>query len=304
MAKEKLRPDEVIAQRIIHMVEQGNLPPWRKPWKGEKQMPRGVMMKEGQHYRGMNLFFLSMAPFDCPVFLSKKQVLNLGGRIKYEEFKKGWPILFSKPPKYEENENGKAEKVESGVFRYYMVWNYEQTEGVTLPKKVQATLDSSKEDLNEHERIEVCENVVENHKRKPIIKSGGNVASYNPLSDLIKMPEMGKFNKAEEYYSTLFHELIHSTGHESRLKREGIIEPGLFKDHKYSKEELIAEFGSAYLCGLCEIDMPVIDNQASYIQHWLKVLKKDRRMLIEASKEAQKAVDFVLGTFEEKSKAA
>ena len=102
----------------------------------------------------------------------------------------------------------------------------------------------------------------------------------------------------EEYYSTFFHELVHSTGHKRRLGRSGVEEVAAFGSHEYSKEELVAEIGSAMLCGVAGIEQVTLDNSAAYIQSWLKALKNDERMIVSAAGQAQKAADYILGRVE------
>jgi antirestriction protein ArdC len=102
---------------------------------------------------------------------------------------------------------------------------------------------------------------------------------------------MNDFTSPEEFYSTLFHELVHSTGHESRLKRQF---GKSFGDEQYSKEELIAEIGAAMLCSMAGIEQVTIENSAAYIGGWLKALRNDKRMIVTASTAAQKAADYIL----------
>jgi antirestriction protein ArdC len=122
------------------------------------------------------------------------------------------------------------------------------------------------------------------------------------------MPNRNSFESAEHYYGTLFHELTHSTGHPKRLNRQTLTEFEFFGDDNYSREELVAEMGAAFLCGFTGIENRIIDNSASYLASWLKVLKEDHRMLLVAASQAQKAADMILGnpipkTFDEGSPA-
>ena len=110
------------------------------------------------------------------------------------------------------------------------------------------------------------------------------------------MPSKSLFHSSEEYYSTLFHELTHSTGHKSRVGRDGIEEIAQFGSESYSKEELIAEMGAAMLCGITGIVPATIQNSASYLQHWITRLKGDSKLLVSAASAAQKAADFIRGT--------
>ena len=103
------------------------------------------------------------------------------------------------------------------------------------------------------------------------------------------------FGSAEEYYSTLFHELTHSTGHPSRIRREGIEKLNTFGSESYSKEELIAEMGAAMLAGVTGIERKTLANSAAYLKSWIDVLKSDVRMVVFAASQAQKAADYIQG---------
>jgi antirestriction protein ArdC len=134
----------------------------------------------------------------------------------------------------------------------------------------------------------------------PMIEHNEPRAYYQPPEDRVNMPKSNLFQSNEEYYSTLFHELAHSTGHKSRLDRDEISKVNLFGSHDYSKEELVAEMGSAFLCGHCSIEPSVIENQAAYIQNWLRKLHSNKKWLVYAAAKAQKAADFILGVDHEK----
>ena len=108
------------------------------------------------------------------------------------------------------------------------------------------------------------------------------------------MPAPNSFKSDEFYYSVLFHELTHSTGHKSRLDREGITDLAAFGSHTYSREELIAEMGAAFLCGHCGIENQTIDNSAAYIASWRQKLGSDPKLIVQAAAQAQKAADFML----------
>ena len=131
---------------------------------------------------------------------------------------------------------------------------------------------------------------------KPELKNdGGNKAFYRPLTDSIHLPKWSRFETAEEYYCTLYHELIHSSGYKSRLNRKGITEHNSFGDEDYSQEELIAEIGSAFMCGMTGIEKTTLKNSSAYIQNWLKKLQNDKRLIVIAAAQAQKAVDWICG---------
>ena len=108
------------------------------------------------------------------------------------------------------------------------------------------------------------------------------------------LPPRELFISAAEESATLLHELLHSTGSEKRLAREGLCEAAPFGSPVYSKEELVAECGAAYLCAEAGISNAVIDNQAAYLSGWLSTLRSDLKLLIHAAAQAQRAADYVL----------
>ena len=268
---------EMINDRIIELLEKGEIP-WRKPWvSGEP-----VNFISQKAYRGINPFILISSGFSCPFWVSFKQAKGKGGRIKKGE--KGFPVVFWKWIEVEDRD------VESGkkrvpFLRYYTVFNLEQTEGIEIPMP----------ETRDFQPIVKAEKLIHAMPNAPIIEHEEPRAFYRPSDDLVNMPKANLFQSDEEYYSTLFHELTHSTGHQSRLNRDEITNITLFGSHDYSKEELVAEMGSAFLCGHCGIEPAVIENQAAYIKSWLKKLQSNKKWLVYAAAKAQKATDFILG---------
>lgn len=138
---------------------------------------------------------------------------------------------------------------------------------------------------------------------KPIIEHGGDQPCYNWKEDKVKVPYRDNFILADEYYATFFHELAHSTGHESRLKRDTCIKPATYGSRDYCKEELVAEIATCFLCGEAGIANTIIDNSTAYIQFSLErlthLLREDNRAFVRASALGQKAADFILRKVEE-----
>jgi antirestriction protein ArdC len=176
------------------------------------------------------------------------------------------------------------------LLRHYTVFNLEQCQGIKSPPLG--------EPVNP---IQKCEDIVAGYRTKPEIRFNNRDKSfYFPSKDYISIPSRQTFNSSESYYSILFHEMTHSTGHEKRLGRfnsKDYSRPFASEDH--SKEELIAEFRSAFLCAEAGIDNSELDNSAAYIQSWLKVLRNDKRLLISASSQGSKATRYILGQTEE-----
>ena len=144
--------------------------------------------------------------------------------------------------------------------------------------------------------IDEAENIASGYVAGPAVNhDGGQQAFYRPSTDSVHMPEKTRFASVEEYYSTLFHELSHSTGHSSRLDRKLDTDPKPFGCADYGKEELVAEMSAAFLCSFAGIQPRVIDNQASYLAGWLKTIKADKKLIISAAGQAQRAADWIRG---------
>jgi antirestriction protein ArdC len=273
---------EIINERIFVLLEKGEIP-WQKPWIcGE---PVNFITK--RPYRGINPFILISSGFSYPYWVSFKQAKGKGGRIKKGE--KGFPVVFWKWIEMDD-QNAESGKRNVPFLRYYTVFNLEQTEGIKIPELQQRNF----------QPIAEAERIIHHMPRAPVIEHKQPQAYYLPSQDLVNMPNSNLFRSDEEYYSTLFHELTHSTGHASRLHRVELSKINMLKSHDYSKEELVAEMGSAFLCGRCGITPKVIENQAAYIQGWLKQLQNNRKWLIYAAAKAQKAADYILGVDHEK----
>lgn len=281
---------EIITQRIVELLEKGTVP-WHKPWKGASQIPKNLV--SGREYRGVNVFVLASAGFETPWWLSFRQAIGRGGHVK--KGTQGFPVIYWNWTSLDgemqsESEDAEKEarppKRKTPFVRYYTVFNVLQTEGVEYPK-TEAT-------ESRFTPLEVCEQVVESYKNPPKIETLYEKAFYRPSQDLVGMPSPDKFDRTEDYYSTLFHELSHSTGHSSRLARRGIMERTVFASNDYSKEELVAEMGAAFLCGHSGIESRIVDSSASYINSWLGRLRNDKRLVIEAASQAQRSTDYIL----------
>jgi antirestriction protein ArdC len=182
----------------------------------------------------------------------------------------------------ENSETREAEKHKSILLRHYALFNLEQCEGIKYPDPARV--------INP---IEQCESFVRSMPNPPGFVQDSQ-ACYRPSIDTVGMPAQSAFHSAEEYYSTLFHELTHSTGHPSRIARAGIMNHNPFGSEDYSKEELVAEMGAAMLCGAAGIESQTLGNSAAYLQSWINKLKSDSRLIVSAASQAQKAADYIL----------
>ena len=263
---------EIITEQIIAQLEKG-IGPWRQPWRNG--LPKNLI--SGKVYRGVNLFLLATAGSEY--FVTRKQAEEMGGRIRC----KGFPVVFWKILEKENLKTGEIDRIP--LLRYYKVYPVTGIEGIELPSIAAGALAP----------IDNAEEIFRNMPYPPAISFGGDSACYSPSRDEVKMPEMQHFVGAEEFYSTLFHELAHSTGHQSRLQREGVTRNWGFGSHQYSEEELVAEMSASFLCGIAGIGQQTIQSSAAYIGSWLRKLKDDPKYIVQAGSKAQKAADYILG---------
>lgn len=284
MTTQSSHPDiyQAVTDRIIALLEQGTAP-WKKPWSSAQGgAPKNLVSK--REYSGINWFMLGCQGYEAPYWLTFKQAKERGGHVRKGE--KGSLAIFWKAYQ-KESENDEEKPATIPVLRHYTVFNVEQCEGVDYPREEIPEWPEN-ERINRAETIQLC------MPRRPHVVCRGGRACYSPIDDTVTVPELKRFEKPEEYYSALFHELAHSTGHESRLAREGITNTHFFGDELYSKEELIAEMTSAFICAHCGIDTATIENSAAYIQGWIKALKGDKKLAITAGAAAQKAANYIL----------
>ena len=272
---------QLITDRILTLLEQGVVP-WHQPWAGG--WPRNLV--SGRPYRGINVFMLGCQSYPSPWWLTFNQCKERGGSVKRGE--KATPVVFWKVNAYttQDPDNGEEETRTGFLLRYYHVFNVEQCEGVEYPVPVHHDI----------QPIAECERIVAEMPNPPVIEHVRQQAYYAPIHDVLNMPPRYLFESAESYYSTLFHELTHSTGHESRLHRPTLTDLCPFGSTNYSKEELVAEMGAAFLCGHTGIANTTVENSAAYIGSWLTRLRSDVTLVVQAASQAQKAVDFILGT--------
>ena len=233
---------EIVTQTIIEKLEAGEVP-WRKPW--ITSAPKNLV--SGKEYRGVNTFLLSASGFPSPYWLTYAQAAKLGGNVKRGEH--GQIVVFWNVGQEKLNpKNGKIQK--PFLLRYYRVFNLSQCEhdGEPLAEKLGLVDEASKPVPS----VESCDAMVSGMPNRPAIKASDR-AWYRPSTDEVGIPDKAAFNSSEAFYATLFHELTHSTGHVSRVRREGIEQLNSFGSESYSKEELIAEMGAAMLCGCAGI---------------------------------------------------
>ena len=273
---------EIVTEQILEQLDKGVIP-WRKPWAGGGE-PANFVSKKA--YRGINTWLLACSKYASPYWLTFNQVKDKGGNVRKGE--KSSLVVFWKGLEVEDKDHeGKVKTVP--MLRYYRVFNVEQCDGLKVPET----------ETKEHDTIPECEALVGNMPMKPEVHHGGGRACYIPSEDRVNVPALGLFNSPEEYYSTLFHELVHATGHDSRLGRHKQEKCShAFGSVSYSQEELVAEMGAAFLCNKTGIGEQVIENQAAYINNWRRKIGEDPKLVVFAASKAQKAADFIQGKME------
>jgi len=278
---------EIVTEQIVSHLDKGIIP-WRKPWTSKVRFPRNLVT--GKLYRGINIWLLLASSYASPYWLTFNQAKDLGGTIRKGE--KSSIVVFWNFKEVDEINKDTGEMVKKNIpfLKYYRVFNALQCEGISYPDQPEES---------HADPIAEAEVLIEGYKGRPEIKHGFTKACYNPIEDLIKMPNRSAFMNQEEYFSTLFHEAVHSSGSVSRLNRETLSSPVAFGSKNYAREELVAEMGAAYLCGISGISHATIENSAAYIQGWRDSIGKDSRLVVLAAAQAQKAVSYIMGSQEE-----
>lgn len=269
---------EMVTQKILTQLESGDIP-WRKPWIA---IGGACNYETGKPYSLLNQILLEKPGY----WLTFNQIKNNGGSIRKGE--KSSVVVFYKV--VEKEVEGKDEKEKYPCPRYYHVWHISQCEGIKEKQTFHYELTEDRQ----------AEEVVQSYITREGIKFENQMASnkayYSIKDDKIVVPMLSQYSKVEDYYSTLFHEMVHSTGSENRLNR--LIKKSVaFGGEDYSKEELVAEIGSSMLSNMFGLSLKsTMDNNVAYIKSWFKALKNDNKMIVFASSQAEKAVKFILNT--------
>lgn len=300
MSNTKASVYDVITDRIIAELQKNRIP-WRKPWVGiagkASSKDCAVSYSTGKPYSLFNQILLP----SVGEYATFKQVQAAGGRVN-----KGakshtvvfWKMLFEDEKDADGNAvinplTGKPAVKKIPVLRYYQVFHLSDT--TLSPKCENVNVGASGVDT-----FQAAEDVITDYIGREGVKYDSSVrdrAFYRPATDEVKVPSKLQFDSQAEFYSTIFHELTHSTGHKSRLNRfADDTKLAAFGSPDYSKEELVAEIGSAASLHRLGIETPdSFQNSTAYIQGWLTALSNDNRMLVGASSRAAKAVDLIFG---------
>lgn len=274
---------KTVTDEIIKQLSEGVVP-WRRTWVNGIPSSLG----SGKEYRGINIILLGLREHTSRYWVTYKEALRLKGFVR--KGAKGAVVVFWKWRTDEEmqklKDSGKSFSPAPCIPFLFRVFNLEQTEGLHAP--------ANDLKLERKDRIDEAESLLKSFKNPPRFGHGQHLCPcYIESADTVQMPHLSQFKSAAHYYSTLFHELIHATGHESRLNRNT---KGKMGSPAYSFEELVAEIGAAFLCAVSGIaNERTIEDQGAYISHWQEFLQGDSTAFMRACSEAQKAVDYIRG---------
>lgn len=287
---------EMVTEKVLAAIESTGELPWRKPWTTYSDgsiFPRNLVT--GRFYSGINVVLLGAQFYESPYWLTLKQCGDIGGRVRKGE--KGSMIIYWKLLERKVEKDGKEKTERVPLIRYSTVFNSSQCEGIAVPElsKIQRT---------DAEKLEACESILDRYSEGPHIEYNRQRAAYDPVTDTVMIPGLASFHSSEGYYSTMFHELVHSTGHVERLNRFTSPENFKFGSEEYGKEELVAEIGASFLCAETGIAPRTVEKSLGYVKRWAEVIKANPKLIVEAASQAQKAADLIAGRTREDVKAA
>jgi len=271
-----------ITDKIIEQLETCEVSNYKKPWFTIGQLPINAVTKKSYH--GINTLWLGLSGFARLEFATYKQWQSIGAQV--QKGSKGLPVVFYKALEIEDKET--SEKKTIPMLRYSTVFNCSQVDNYD-PEPVK---------LNTNESIEHIEQFVSNCQIET--KHGYDRACFVPSANEVHLPELGQFDDSDNYYSVLFHEYTHATGHKSRLDRDM---KGRFGDPVYAFEELIAELGSAFTMAYLGLESSLREDHAIYIKSWLQALKSDNKFIFQAAAKAQAANDYLISQQEQRKAA-
>ena len=277
---------QIITDAILEALDRGVVP-WRKPWVVDGLAP--TSLATGKAYRGINAFLLGLQDRPSPYWLTYKQAKKLGGCVRKGE--KGSSVVFWK---WLEKEEKDGRKKTFPIMRRFVVFNASQVDG--LPE---GAIPEPPEMPDNFDPIAEGDSILDGYfeREKGLsVATGGGSAYYVPSRDHIQLPNPSAFLGTAEYYSTAFHEAAHSTGAAHRLNRKAFQSVNRFGSHEYSQEELVAEMSAAFLMGSAGIASDeAFENSVAYIAGWRKKISEDKKLVITAAQQAQKAADRITG---------
>jgi antirestriction protein ArdC len=274
-----------VTDLLVKALQEGNAP-WRKGWVGGMAP---TSLATGKPYQGINTLILSLLGegYTHPLWLTYKQAAALGGNVRKGE--KSVRVVYAAQKSIEPTEEG--EKAPSFFFyKWFNVFNVDQCEGIEIPAKYLPTGEVV-------EPIDAINRLWDGYANRPeMYYSEQGRAFYSPSEDSITLPSLHQFKSAQEHAYTFAHEMIHSTGHESRVNRwkNADDKPSRFGCESYAKEELIAEIGACMLLANAGVQFD-IPNSAAYLRSWIKELQNDTSLIFKASAKAQAASAYIEG---------
>lgn len=279
---------KMVTDRILETIEQGVLP-WRKPWvcNGEPLCVNYVSRKQ---YSLLNCFLLGK-PGE---YISRKQLFGLGGTLKANA-KVRFCVFYSQYEFVQTDNDGEEHKHRVPILRYYNVYHIEDVEGINSKIPAAAGFDHTEDFDDNCERADWAISEYGMYRGVQICEDGSNQAYYSPSRDEIHLPNRDQFQNIAEFFSTAFHECVHSTGAENRLNRKEVTDHNRFGSEPYGREELTAEIGSAMLMQHFDINNEAaFNNSAAYLKGWIDLIKTDNKAIVFASIRAEKAVKYFL----------
>jgi antirestriction protein ArdC len=276
-----------ITNLIIAKIEAGVLP-WTRSWSGGGGSGGRPLRFNGQAYSGVNCLYLwavgADADYLSPYWMTFKQAAALGGQVRRGE-NGSLSIFFNAVNKAETDvSTGEESSRLIRFMRHYIVFNADQIDGlpphyapsaepeIVAPSARQAAIDTYFSAIPSE------------------VRYGGDKAFFSPSHDFIQMPHKGAFTSQDAFASTLAHETVHWSGHTDRLARTF---GKRFGDDAYAFEEIVASIGQAFICADLDLPSTLHDSHASYVDHWLKVLKGDKTAIIHAASKAEQAVKYL-----------
>lgn len=283
---------QMVTDRIVEQMNKGIIP-WLKPWhglKGHGTENMAISYTSRRAYSLLNQWLLG----EPGEYLTFGQIKELGGSIRKGE-KSRCVVFYTKVSFVKKNETtGEDEEHSYPLLKYYSVWHINQTTGIESKIKPGEKIEAPEGDMQADAIIMnylMRETELKFFNTKPSDK-----AYYSPSADMVVVPMLGQYSNKAEYYSTTFHELVHSTMKAGRCNREADNKGSYFGGEEYSREELVAEMGSAMLCSVSGVENDKsFRNSVAYIQSWIKALKNDPKMIVWAASRAEKAAAYICG---------
>ncbi len=301
-AETRRDPYQAVTDLILEHLEKGTVP-WRCPW--NREVGRPCNFQSGKPYRGINALLLGWRHCGSPWWLTYRQAQERGGQVRKGErgamvVKYGTFNAKDSPPDGGEAPAEGASKRKLGYLRTFTVFNATQIDGITFPAA------DPKQPLATWQRKEQADAIIAGMPNPPSISEKDITrACYSVGKDEVTVPLLNKFESVEAYYATVFHEICHSTGHRTRLDRDTLTQHDEFGGPDYSREELVAEMGAAFLGMEADIALDRHEQSAAYLNGWLSALKakEHRKWIVQAAAQAAKAADYILNRHEDTATA-